>query len=260
MKALLAIITLALTAFLGSSTASAERLVTSISRHQVMVTSSFTGTTIVLFGTIEPDSPASRNRFSGYDLVVTVTGPRHTTVARRKERMMGIWTNTASRTFINVPRYLAVLSTRPSDQFTSAELIQTLQLGIDSILLPQQFGQDIGDPGRNDPFRANFVRLKTEQQLYQQVANGVTLLTPSVFRAEIPLPAVTPFGNYDVDIKVFADRLMVSRGTSAFEIVKVGFEQFVTSAARDQGLLYGLTTAILAVFTGWFAAVIFRRD
>ena len=51
---------------------------TSISRHQVLVTSSFTGTSIVLFGTVEPDTPTARRRGSGYDLVVTVTGPRQT--------------------------------------------------------------------------------------------------------------------------------------------------------------------------------------
>ena len=93
--------------------AAAERLVTSISRHQVLVNSNFTGTSIVLFGTVEPDTPTARRRATGYDLVVTVTGPKQTIVERRKERMLGIWTNIGERTFLNVPRYLAVLSNQP---------------------------------------------------------------------------------------------------------------------------------------------------
>jgi uncharacterized protein (TIGR02186 family) len=93
-----------------------------------------------------------------------------------------------------------------------------------------------------------------------QRTNGVTFLTPTVFRAEIPLPAHAPVGNYDVDTKVFADGTMVARTTSAFEIIKVGFEQFVVSAARDYGLFYGVATAMMAVFTGWFASLVFRRD
>ena len=28
----------------------------------------------------------------------------------------------------------------------------------------------------------------------------------------------------------------------------------------DHGLLYGITTAMMAIMTGWFAAVVFRRD
>ena len=75
-----------------------------------------------------------------------------------------------------------------------------------------------------------------------------------------PIPAEAPFGNYDVDVKLLADGALLTRTNSAFEVVKVGFEQFVASSARDYGLLYGLATAIMAMLTGWFASVVFRRD
>ena len=88
----------------------------------------------------------------------------------------------------------------------------------------------------------------------------MTFLTPTLFRAAIPLPAEAPIGNYDVDVKLFADGALLTRANSAFEIVKVGFEQFVANAARDHGLLYGLATAMMALLTGWFASVVFRRD
>ena len=45
-----------------------------------------------------------------------------------------------------------------------------------------------------------------------------------------------------------------------FEVYKSGFEQVVTTAARDHGVLYGLATAAMALATGWFASIIFRRD
>jgi len=244
----------------GSFPASAERLVTSISHHQVLVNSSFSGTAIVLFGTVEPDSATARRRAAEYEIVVTVAGPKQTVVTRRKERVLGIWTNMAARTFVNVPSYLAVLANRPLDQIIDAELLRQLQIGLDNIVLPQEIGPDIGDVARDDPVRTNFIRLKREHRLYVQRTNGVTLLTPTVFRAEIPLPAEAPVGNYDVDVKVFANRAMLTRANSAFEIVKVGFEQFVANAARDYGLLYGIATAMMAILTGWFAAVVFRRD
>src|SRR5258707_9433982 len=94
--------------------AAAERLVASLSNHRVMVTSNFTGEELVLFGGIEQDG-ASRPRRSGYDIVVTVAGPRQTTITFRKERMLGIWVNADSRVFEDAPDYLAVLSNRPLD-------------------------------------------------------------------------------------------------------------------------------------------------
>jgi uncharacterized protein (TIGR02186 family) len=243
----------------GTGPADAERLVISISRHQVLVNSSFTGTSIVLFGSVEPDRPTARRRDT-YDIVATITGPRQTVVARRKERVLGIWANVTSRSFVNVPSYLLVAASRPFDQIGNAETLRRLQIGLDNVVLPQQIGTDIADVVRNDPFRVNFIRLKNEHQLYTQLPNGVTFLTPTVFRAAIPVPAEAPFGNYDVDVKLFADGAMLVRTNSAFEIVKVGFEQFVASAARDHGLLYGLVAVMMAMLTGWFASVVFRRD
>ena len=239
--------------------AAAERLVTSISRHQVLVTSSFTGTQIVLFGTIEPDSPTARLR-PPYDLVVTILGPRETVVTRRKERVFGIWANVASRTFVNVPTYLGILANRPMAQITNVETLRRLQIGLDYVLLPQQIGPDIADVVRDDPLRVNFIRLKKEHALFLEQTNGVTFLTPTVFRAEIPLPAQAPFGNYDVNVKLFAGGNMLIQANSAFEVVKVGFEQFVATAARDYGIFYGIACVMMAMFTGWFASVVFRKD
>ena len=253
----LASLAILVAALLAAGTqARAEWLVTTISRHQVMVTSNFTGTSIVLFGTVEPDTAASRRRI-GYDLVATVIGPRENVTTRRKERILGIWTNMAGLTFNNVPSYLAIMSNRPVEQIVNAETLRRTPLTLNQLVLPPE---NPGDAHEAEAFRANFIRLKQEHRLYLQRDNGVTLLTPTVFRAEIPLPAQTAIGNYDVDIRVFAESILVARATSAFEIIKVGFEQFVATAARDYGLLYGIATAMMAIFTGWFASVVFRRD
>ena len=129
---------------------------TSISRHQVLVNSNFTGTSIVLFGTVEPDTPTSRRRAAGYDVVVTVTGPRQTIVERRKERVLGIWTNIGSRTFLNVPSYLAVLSNQPFEQITNPETVRQLQLGLADKVLPQELGNDVGDVAPRRPVPRQF--------------------------------------------------------------------------------------------------------
>jgi uncharacterized protein (TIGR02186 family) len=239
--------------------AAAERLVASLSRHRVMVTSNFVGEELVLFGGIEQDS-ASRPRRSGYDIVVTVTGPRQSVITFRKARVAGIWVNADSREFENAPAYLAVLSNRPLDAITNAETLRRLQLGLDNIPLPQRASVDIADSASDDPFRLAFIKIKTDHGLYREVSNGVTFLAPALFRASIPLPAEVPIGTYEVDVRLFADGAQIARTPAPFEVYKSGFEQVVTNAARDHGLLYGLATALMAILTGWFASVVFRRD
>ena len=243
----------------GMMPAHAERIIASISRHRVQVTSSFTGTQIVLFGSIERDPPPAVQR-SNYDIVVTVSGPKQTIVTRRKGRVLGIWANVDSGMFINVPTYLMVLTNRPVNSIANAETTRRLQVGLENIVLPQQIGPDIADVVRDDPFRKNFVRLQTDHKLYSEQTNGVTFLTPTLFRADIALPAVAPFGNYDVEVKLFSDGNMITRMNSAFELVKFGFEQYLADAARNYGTLYGLATVAMALGTGWFASIVFRRD
>lgn len=242
-----------------SSPVAAERLIVSLSNHRVMVTSSYTGVDLVLFGSVERDQ-ASVPRRSGYDVVVTVSGPRDSERTRRKDRVMGIWANVDSRTFVDVPSYLAVLSSKPTEAIAGADVLRRLQVGFDNILLPQRIGPDVADVVKDDPFRVAFVRLKREHGLYLERENAVTFLTPSLFRADVPMPANVPFGIYEVDVKLFADGAMIAQSTSALEVIKAGFEQFVADAARDYSLLYGLATAILALLTGWLASVVFRRD
>ena len=243
----------------ASSPAAAERMVASLSTHRVMITSSFTGLELVLFGSVEPDR-ASVPRRGAYDLVATVTGPRERTVTRRKERVLGLWVNIESRTFIDVPSYLAVLSSRPHDAIADADTIRRLRIGLAQTVLPQQIGADIADVVRDDPFRTAFLRLKARHRLYSESPGGVTFLTPTLFRAPIYLPAVVQIGTYEVDLKLFADGAMIARTNSAFEVIKVGFEQFVANSARHHGILYGLATAAMALMTGWFASIVFRRD
>ncbi len=239
--------------------AAAERLVASLSNHRVMVTSNFIGEELVLFGGVEQDS-ASRPRRGDYDIVVTVTGPRQSVVTFRKARVFGIWVNADSREFENAPAYLAVLSNRPLDSIVKPDMLRRLQLGLDNILLPQGASVKIADAASDDPFRLAFIRIKTEHGLYREVSNGVTFLAPVLFRASIPLPAEVPVGSYEVDVRLFADGAQIARTPSPFEVYKSGFEQAVTIAARDHGFFYGLTTSIMALLTGWFASVVFRRD
>lgn len=243
----------------GIPAARAERLIVSVSNHRVTVTPNYSGEELVLFGSVERDATTPSDR-TNYDLVVTVLGPRADMVTRRKERRFGIWINTDYRQFLEVPTYLALFANRPFEEITSPETARRQQLGLNNVLLTQRVGIDYADVVPNDAFRSAFIRLRSARGLYREDPAAVTFLTPTLFRTGIPLPAEVPIGTYHVEIKLFANGAFVTRTDTAFEIVKVGFEQFVATTARQNGFLYGLATAAMALMSGWAASIVFRKD
>jgi uncharacterized protein (TIGR02186 family) len=250
---------LALTLALPAAPARAERLIVSVSNHRVTVTPNYSGEELVLFGSVEKDAttPSTRNN---YDLVVTVAGPPADMVTRRKERKFGIWINTDYRQFLQVPTYLALFANRPFNAIASPDVERRQQLGLNNVLLTQRVGPDYADVVPNDAFRSAFVRLREEHGLYREDTSAVTFLTPTLFRTGIPLPAEVPIGTYNVEIQLFSGGALVTKTETTFDIVKVGFEQFVATRARQDGLVYGLVTACMALMTGWMASIVFRKD
>lgn len=240
--------------------AQAEWLITSVSNQRVTITPDYDGEELVLFGSIERDAETPPDRY-GYDLVITVRGPKGTMVTRRKERRLGIWVNADSREFINVPSYLAVFANRPISQIAPPDVLRRQQLGMSNIILTQRVASgDYADVVTGDPFRAAFIRLKGEHGLYREEPNAISLLTPTLFRTGIPLPPEIPTGTYTIETKVLSGGALITQSDTSFEIMKVGFEEFVADSARRHGWLYGLATALMALITGWLASVIFRRD
>ena len=235
----------------------AERLVLSLSTHRVTIGSNYTGAQLVVFGVVERDGQ-SVARPGGFEVVLTMRGPRESLTVRRKERTGPLWVNRGQQKFVTVPSVLRVASSGPLDDIAGAPLRDRLRLGIDALVRGPDFTLD--HEGRDDPFRSALVRLKRRDGLWSEDGRGVTFITPDVFRAVLPLPATAPVGDYEVDASLLSAGAALAREATNFELVKTGIEEQITAAARDHGLVYGVSLAGLSLLFGWLASVIFRRD
>lgn len=241
-------------AALAPPRAAAETVTAGLSDIRVNIESQFVGTDLTLFGIVERDA-RTIGRVGGYDVAVVVRGPEREMVTWRKERVLGIWVNRHGVTFGDVPSYYAVLASRPLGDIAGSAARARHEIGLSKLDLQPISATD--DP---DAFREALLRRKAASGLYIEDGRAVEMMTPTLFSTRIPLPAHIRTGAYVADIYVFADRTLVATEQLGFWVAKSGFEARVFHLSERYPFFYGLGAVAIALFAGWFAGVIFRRD
>ena len=239
--------------------ARAESLVAALSSTKVFITSNFTGTEIAVFGAVEQDA-GTISRQGPYDIAVVLTGPKKTFVTRKKERLAGLYVNREARTYVDVPSFYSIATTRPLADIAVDALLKRFQLGLEYILLPESVVGGVEVLAGHENFRDAFFRLKQRGGVYREDIGRVEFLTERVYRVNMSIPANVPVGDYTVDVYLFRDQALLAQQRVTFGVEKVGFEQFMDQAAFTHSWAYGFGAVALALLTGWIAGVIFRKD
>jgi uncharacterized protein (TIGR02186 family) len=243
---------------LAAAAAHGEDLTIALSAPEVRIDSNFTGTTIAIFGVIQRDA-ATVSRSQGYDVAVLATGPLESVVARRKDRILGVWANRAAETIVSVPSFYSLNTSRDIDALAPPSLLANLGIGFRHIDFTYAGHDGVNDPAA-DEFRDAYIRLKMQGGLYDEHQGGVTFIGDTIFRSALRIPANVPVGRYTVGVYLFSGSAFLAKASAPLEVTKTGFESYMFSIANRQSLLYGLGCVALALITGWLAGVIFRRD
>lgn len=235
--------------------APSETVQSDISTREISIQSNFAGIEIVIFGSVDFSHAPSPDE-GNYDVITVIRSPDEPLVARRKERVAGIWVNNAGRTFPGVPGFYAVLATRPFKAITTEDTLRALGIGFANL--------DLGKRGEDDSkeaaYRSAVIRLKQDQNLFQEHDDGVSFIGRSLFRASVDLPVNVPLGRYTTDVYLFRDGQLISKSESTLEVSQVGFERAVSQLARNHPFIYGLAAVVIAVVVGLFGWAAFRRE
>ena len=239
-------------ALVAGGPALADDLAMDLSSHQISITSSFTGTDILVFGAIQTEGEGQR------DLVIVLRGPDQRVMVRRKEPVFGVWLNLDSQTFSTTPGYYAIASTRPLDEIAPPGVMGLYQIGLDVLRLDEAL--PTGGVAEPDVavYRAALMRIRVANGLFTA---GVPIgrIGPSLFRAEFDLPSNVPVGNYRAEVYLLRDGRVINAQVSPLFIDKSGLDRAINVAATNYAALYGLVAVLIAALAGWLADFVFRR-
>ena len=238
----------ALLALFAAPALAQENLVAGLSQDVVQITSNYTGTDLTVFGAVEQPLAEGIG-----DIVVVVRGPQAMMTVRRKDRIAGLWINNA-RARLVMPSYYFVATTRPLDSIASPETLSRYELGHANLHADPEASD--GDPA---PYVAALVRAETRNGLYRQAVGGVEMLSATLFRVNVPVPAAVPRGSYNVEVYLFRDGQVISAQSTPLYVDQTGFERRLFDFAHHWPLSYGFATVLMALFLGWGSSLFFRK-
>ncbi len=237
-----------------------ETVQADISTRRVAVTSSFTGTEVVVFGSV--DNSRQTNAAAGYyDVVIVIEGTKESLIARKKSHVGGIWINTGSQQFSNVPSYYAISSTRPLEDIAAEDVLDKHRIGFSHVHM-----KPVNKPGAAklpkaelEAFRKSVVRLKQTAGLYLDKSYGTAFVGRSLFRSSIRLPANVTVGPFSAQVYLFHDGKMLSQHKTQLQLEREGIELALHQFAFGYPFWYGVVALMIAVSAGMAASFLFQK-
>ena len=222
-------------------------LVAALSNHLVAVTTGFSGSDVLLFGTTDGQG----------DVIVVVRGPEDVAMVHRKGRSLGIWVNEADMAFAGVPGFWTIASSRPLAEILPDGVVAFHQLGLAHLRLTPLEPTSLR---RIAEFRAALIRNRQREGLYSTEPGQIVFLGNRLFRTDLWIPSNAPIGTYTVAVFLVRDGDVVSAETTPLIVGKVGFEARVFDFAHRWAPFYGIVAVLLAAMAGWIANLAFRKD
>ena len=245
---------LAVWLLLATGAMAQETVVTGINTDNIALTANFSGSDLFVFGAIRRDAPPPEDA-PPLDVIITIKGPPMPVIVRRKERRFGIWMNTESVEVRAAPTFYAIASTSPLEGLLTET--ERLRYGIGMDQAVRRVGGHEGIEDASE-FTDALVRIRNKQELYEQLNNSVSLAEDTLFQAEIAMPANIVEGDYEAEFFLVRDEEVVSEGSTTILVRKAGLERWIFNLSRNQPLLYGILSVLVALFAGWAAAAAFR--
>ncbi|MFC3612405.1 TIGR02186 family protein [Lutimaribacter marinistellae] len=231
----------------------AEEVVLGLSQENVAITTSFDGSEILIFGAVKREAPI--DDVNPLEVVISVAGPSEPVVVRRKERKLGIWVNTDSVEVDLAPSFYAVATTGPFNEVLSNTEDFRHKVSIDRAIRSVGAPDNISD---SEAFTAALIRINRSKHLYQLLEGQVALDEQTLFRTRIDLPADLTEGNYSTRIFLTRGGEIVSQYETAIAVEKVGMERFLFALSRENPIVYGLMSLVIAIAAGWGASAAFQ--
>jgi uncharacterized protein (TIGR02186 family) len=222
-------------------------LTISLAQDHVDITLGFNGAQLVLFGTKKRDG----------DVAVVIRGPEVPAVVRRKAQVAGIWMNTRTVTFRNVPVYYDLALSRKEQDIAAPDALREHRIGMDTL----DFRPDTrADTDVVEAFKEALIRNRQVEGYFPLEPRRINFLSNEFFRADFRVPPNVPAGDYVIQTYLINGGQVQDRRETRLRVAQVGFNAQLFAFSRQHSVAYGFVAIFIAIAAGWAAHAFLRRD
>lgn len=232
-----------------------ERVLTAASKNRIEIGLFYKGDVVHLFGA---------NPVPGSDLIIRLTAQKEEELKLSVKGTFGpFWMTVRQYAVTGIPFVYKIHASRPLAEIISAETAQELELGFPAIKNRMQMHLIRGEAGPNDADLVfqGILKIKKEANLYniEEGPERLTITEGKLFSHYFRFPPAATEGTYLVETFSFTNGELVGYGKDEIHIRKVGLEAWLTQAAQNYPLTYGIGAVLFAVGAGLLVGVIFKK-
>ena len=220
-----------------------------LSDKEIEIQTNFNGKEVIIFGLTEP----------GFDTLLTIRGPEEYKKLQKKERIFGLWMNNNKIVYRNLPSIYFVAASSPVNKILKQESITNDSLYFEPMLvnLITQRNFNFSKENNENMWSKNLINIKKKNNFYKEYK--IKIVDDKLFQTRVFFPANTMPGNYQINIYQIKDQNIVSKKNKSINVVKSGIGNELFNLAHNNPVTYGILCIVFAIFSGFLAAIVFRR-
>jgi uncharacterized protein (TIGR02186 family) len=232
-----------------------QKVLTATSKNKIDIGLFYKGDRIHFFGV---------NPVPGSDLIIRLTAAKDEELRLSvKGRVGPFWMTVRQYSVSGAPFMYKIHASRPIKDIISAETGQELELGFPAIKKRMQMHIIRGEaaPEDADLVFNGFLKIKKDANLYniEEGPERLEITEGRLFSHYFRFPPAATEGKYLVESFSFTNGELVGYGKDEINIRKVGLEAWLTNAAKNYALAYGIGAVLFAMAAGLLVGMIFKK-
>lgn len=230
-----------------------EQVVLGLSKEKIRITADFDGSELLIFGAIKREVAIEDG--PPLHVVVAISGPASPLTVYQKAQRYGIWLNTDKVEIASAPSYYTIATSAPWSEVITSEEDKLHRISIPLAIETDQAATTVNNP---QLFTDAVIRIREDEGLFQLLEGHVSIDEQTLFRTSLKMPSNLTEGMYSTRIFLTREGRIVTKHEAEIEVSKVGLERFLFKLSREQPVIYGVMTLLIAALAGWGASIAFR--